>query len=863
VVFQRHQFGGNLGGPIWRSKRLFFFGGYEGQRSGSPSTSIVSVPTPEQRRGDFSRTFNQDGSLAIIYDPFTTRPNPNGSGFIRDPFPGNIIPPQRFDAVGKAYVDLFPEPNASGDPFTNARNYVGTGKGTNLTDRMDTRIDWAHNEKHQLYGRYSQAFRLDGDPPPGVWLSLGGTGSEHRNRRYHMTVGDTILPSPTWVINILGGHGIWTEGQSSPWYGMDGTTVGLPASLVSQFDAPTLPQVYPADFSNISHSRFLDLKSRIDNLQVNVTNERGSHSIKFGFALESARQTGGGIYSADFNFDRGMTSGPVARVNDTISGNSIASMLLGTGSGGNVPSRQLLATNKMYYALYLQDTWRMTPRLTLNYGLRWETQLPTTERYNRGSNFHFDVPNPLGQRVGMDLRGGLVFLNEDNRYQWDPDWWDFAPRVGLSYRVTDNMVVRTGYGIFYPPVLGGIYSIGYSADTPWVSSVGGDGIFPDAVFSNPFPNGLVPAIGSSLGPETNLGLGVGDTPGEVPSGYIQNYSFDIQYEITPNTILELGYAGNQSRKMSYGFGRNINQLPTHLLSLGPELDRTVPNPFYGEITTGPLAAQNIPYHRLLRPFPHFNTVNLGGTTAGASASYNALVAKFTKQFSRGLMTLVTYQWSKAIDTSSERQSWEYDGDGWRDNLDGSIERSISSHDIPHSFVASTVYELPVGRGKQFGSNMHPVADAIIGGWQVSSVLRFASGFPIRVTAPSTISQYGFGVQVPNVSDIKAVKLDNPTPERWFNTDVFSAPPPYTIGNAPRRWTQMRADGVAHADVAIMKHFMVRETTRIQLRGEFFNVTNTPQFARPNASFGSNAFGTVSGTTNVGPRNVQLGLKIYF
>jgi hypothetical protein len=862
TVFQRNQFGGNFSGPIWRAKRLFFFGNYEGLRQGNPSTSTTTVPTLLQRQGDFSETRNANGTLSLIFDPFSTRLAPDGRSSIRDAFPGNRIPASRFDAVGKNYVNLYPEPNAAGHPVTNANNYFGSGKGTSLVDRGDFRIDWVQSEKHTVYGRYSRAFRLDDNPPAGVWLSLGGTGSVHRNRRYHMTIGDTIVPDPTWVINILAGHGSWTEGQTSPWYGLAGS-VGFPASLVAQFDAPTLPQIYPADYSNISHSRFLNLISRIDNLQVNATKEKGTHSIKFGFAMESAKQTGGGIFSADFYFNRGMTSGPIAATNSTTSGNSIASLLLGTGSSGNVPTRPLLATNKMYYALYFQDSWRVNRRLTLNYGLRWETQRPTTERFNRGSNFFYEVSNPLGQRVGMNLRGGLVYLSPDRRHQWDTDWLDFAPRIGLSYKITDRLVMRAGYGVFYPPVLGGIYSMGYSADTPWVTSRGGDGINPLNLLSNPFPAGLVPAIGSSRGLETNLGLSVGEFVRDIPSGYIQNYSIDFQFEISRNTVLEIGYAGNTARKMSYGFGLNDNQLPTNLLALKSDLDRKVPNPFFGHITTGSLAASEIPYFRLLKPFPQFDVVNRGGTTAGASATYNALVAKFTKQFSRGLLLLVTYQWSKAIDNSSERQAWEYDGDGWRDYTNGRIERSISSHDIPQSFVLSSVYELPVGRGKRFAADMHPALDAVLGGWQISTIMRFQSGFPLRVTAPSTISQYGFGVQVPNITDLKAVRLDNPRPELWFNTSVFTAPEPYTYGSIPRRWTQMRADGVAHADFAILKNFRVTERVKAQLRGEFFNLTNSPQFARPNATFGSSAFGTVTGTTNVGPRNVQFGLKISF
>jgi len=559
-----------------------------------------------------------------------------------------------------------------------------------------------------------------------------------------------------------------------------------------------------------------------------------------------------------------MTSGPVAAVNSTTTGNAIASMLLGTGSGGNVPKPALLATNRIYYAGYFQDTWRVNQRLTLNPGLRYDVQRGPTERFNRFNNFHYNVPSPIAERVGWNLTGGLVYLDENNRHSWNTDWTDFAPRMGLSYKLTDRMVLRAGYGIFYPAVLGTGDATGFSATTPWVPSVNGEGIMPNDLFRNPFPNGLVPALGSSQGLLTNLGLGVGQFQRDRPNGYMQNYSLDIQMEAGKGTIVEIGYTGNQGRHLSHGIAFNDNQLHPQYLAMGSALDRAVPNPFFGIITAGALAGQTIPQHRLLREFPQFNTVTRGPASPGGSTSFNALLVKVTKQFSSGLMLMSSYQWSKCIDNIGETEpSPGGAADGIRNFKDLSIERSLSAHDLPHSFVTALVYDLPFGRGRKFGAGINRVVDAAIGGWNVSGMFRFDSGLPVRLTAPSTIAQYGFGIQLPNIANGDDVKLEGRTPERWFNTDAFTAALPFTVGNSPRRLGGLRAAGQKNADIALLKNFKPFESVRVQLRAEAFNLTNTPQFTWPDTAFGSTTFGVVTGTRNIGPRNVQFGLKVDF
>jgi len=860
---QRNIFGGNFSGPLWRSQKLFFFAGYEALRLKSPASTTSTVPTPGQRQGDFSETRNPNGTLSAIHNPFTTRPNPSGAGFIRDPFEGNRIPQNLLDPIGARAVGLYPQPRSAGDAITNARNFFASSKTVTTNDRFDARIDWARSERHQFYVRVSKAWQEN--VAPVYFGNNADSNFSDQNPRHHFTIGNTFIPDPTWVVNVLIGSGRWREEQDSPSKDLDGTRIGFPASLVSGFAARTIPQFNLDAYATLGNARFLNLPRETHNLQANVTKERGVHSLKFGFAVESAKLNNTDVRSADFNFNRGMTSGPIAATTSSTSGNSIASLLLGAGSGGSAPDTVRPASNQMYYALYFQDSWRVNRRLTLNYGLRYEVQKARTERFNRFSYFDFDVANPLGQRAGLPLRGGLTFVTAQNRSLWDTDRVDLAPRLGIAYKLTDKLVVRTGYGIFYPQTVGAGAipgTDGFTTRTAWVASRGDDGINPNHLLRNPFPDGLNKPVGSSQGLETLVGESITGWQRPHPSGYIQQYSLDFQYEIGRDLLVELGYAGNQSRKLVYGVSINANQLPSNLLSQGAALDQQVSNPFFGHITSGALAGRTVPRHRLLRPYPQFINVSLPVDTPGASASYNAMLAKVSKRFSGGLSLLATYQWSKSIDNASETQGWEL-SEAFRDFNNLSNERSISGHDVPHSWVTALVYELPVGKGKKFGSAMHPVADFLVGGWQVSTITSFSHGLPLQVTAPNTNGVYGFGAQRPNIANLKNLEVPTPVPDRWFNTGAFSPPPVYTVGNAPRWFPNLRFGATRHSDIALLKRFRFRDRIETQFRAEFFNGFNRPQFGRADTNLASGSFGRVSGTTNVGPRNIQFGLRIGF
>lgn len=862
-VFQRNQFGGTLGGPIWKSKHLYFFGSYDGMRQGTPSTTLVNVPTALEQNGDFSQTFNASGVLSTIYNPFTTRANPNGGGFIRDPFPGNVIPKNLWDPVGAKVLSLMPQPNLPGNELTHALNYGRGGKTVGINDKIDIRVDWAKNEHYSFFVRVTKGWEKN-DAPKLLGNNVDNNFSD-RNPRHQVVIANTFVPTPTWVTNILIGSGRWRENQISPSQGLDATSIGLPASIANELAAKTIPAFSLSNYVSLGNSRDLNDPRTTNNLQINNSKSFRSHGLKFGFIAEVMQINATDVRSADFTFNRGLTSGPIAATDSTTSGNAIASLLLGTGASGTAPNAARLALEEKYYALYVQDTWRIGRKLTVDYGIRYDLQLPATERYNRVNNFAFQTPNPVAQQAGLNLKGGLAFRDKDNRGLWDTQYKNFAPRLGVSYKITDKLVVRTGYGIYYPPAWAGAATAdGFSVTTQWVSTVGGGGILPNNPLSNPFPQGFLAPPGSSQGPATLVGQSVSAYIRKHDSPYVQAYSLDFQYQLNNSSMLEVGYSGSQGRKLFYGYNSplNQNQLDPKYLSLGADLNTPVQNPFFGIIQNGTLSGSTIPRYQLLLPFPQFLNVNLSALTPGASSSFNALLVKFNHRLNHGLQFLATYQWSKAIDNASETQGWEI-ADTQRNNYNYSIERSISGHDIPQDFTASMLYELPVGKGRAHLASLPKAADYVVGGWQISSTMRFGSGLPLQFTAPNTLSQYGYPVARPNITSLNDLATGQLGPDHAFNTAAISAPAPFTIGSAPRWVSNLRHGPLNSADISLSKRFDIWERLRMTFRADAFNVSNTPQYGRPNTTVGNGAFGQVTGTTYVTPRNIQVALRFDF
>ena len=436
--FKQNQFGGNVSGPLLKRWNLFFFGGYEGLRQPNTlSSGLLTVPTQAERGGDFSHSLNADGSPVAIYNPFstTTTNSGNSTGYTRAPFAGNIVPSNLFNSVGQKMVNLFPLPNRAG-LANGQQNYFAQGSGYYENDKMDTRVDWEQSSNHRMFVRWSDRFRQDQNVPC-FFCNGADTGVNQTNNGFQVVVNDTITPGPTWVINTFASYSRWREAHTAQGLGTaTATTVGLSPAL---FQAPLLPTV-SADgaYTGLGSGTYERFVRYSDSVQTNLTKQFSNNTLKFGASFDVQQINVINEAAGAFNFSSAQTScdpdpsGTCAaqNVQSLVSGNSIASMLLGVGSGGGQGINLDPAESVHTYGAYIQDQWRVTPRFTVNIGLRYENQRPATERYNRLTYFDPGVVNPVSAQVspllGHPVYGGFEYANPSNRYGWEPN--NYNPR---------------------------------------------------------------------------------------------------------------------------------------------------------------------------------------------------------------------------------------------------------------------------------------------------------------------------------------------------------------------------------------------------------------------------------------------------
>lgn len=889
--FQRNQFGGNIGGPILKRWNLFFFGAYEGLRQPeTDSSGLLTVPTAAEKSGDFSQSYNADGSLDVIYNPFSTHlvTDPSGNTYYtRDPFPGNKIPSQLINPVGQKIANLYPNPNQPSQSTNDLNNYYAQGKGLTQNDKFDWRVDWNQSSTHRIFVRMSDRVR-ENDNPACFFCNGADNNADNDDHGFQVVVNDTVTPNPRWVIDSYVAFGRWYEAQTAIGLGTDASAIGLSPSL---FQAPLLP-VVNADLYDTLGSTYSSYNRYVrtnDTALMNLTREFNKHSLKFGFNYDVGLINNIQESPGTFNFSRSLTacdappdSGPCqAPLSSISSGNSIASMLLGVGNGSTYieinPAMSLHT-----YGAYIQDQWKVSQRLTLNLGLRYENQRPATERYNRLAYFNTTAINPISSQVGFNVPGEFQYASASDRYAWAPDNTNFAPRVGLAYRITDKLVARAGSGIFYAPASAMIsydrpgQFVGYESTTNWVGTQNSNGYVPSNLVSDPFPGGIQQPAGNSQGGSTYVGYGASQIwpYGSHPIGEAYQWSFDLQYKLGNHAVVEAGYTGVRGRRLMYGNPNlNADQLPTQDLALGNQLNNLVPNPFYGVISPdAPLGGQTIAYNQLLRPYPEYTDLEWTRSLPGARSQYDSLNLKYTHSFSAGLSLITTYVWSKALDNGSDDFVGWADGNMWRDSYDTKLDYDISAHDVPQSFATAFVYQLPYGHGKTFGGSSPWIVNQVLGNWELSGVVRLASGLPLQAVQYSTnpLAPYGFpGSGLPDL--VGNPKPANQTANDWINAAAFVAPPAYTYGNEPQRMTQLREAATKNLDLSIAKTFGP-ERFRAQLRGEFLNVFNHPIYGGEfyGGPYSSNIgicldcgnLGIVTGTRN-DPRNIQVSLKLMF
>lgn len=863
------------GGPVWLPKiydgrnRTFWFYGYSGNKFGVPQSFVSTVPTAAMRKGDLSALLAL-GPQYQIYDPATTVAI-GGGRFQRQPFEGNIIPLNRLDPVAQKILAYWPLPNQPGNRDGSSNYFYTPSALENTWDHL-ARFDQAFTPNHRIFVRMHTDFweenknhTFPNDPAVGIILNRHNKG---------VAFDDVYVINSAFLFNFRYGleFGDFLERRGSR--GFDLASLGFSPQLTSLINRSiaTFPNVRVGNLTQLGNWESGDggTSSLTHSFAGVFTRLVGSHNLRFGpefrvyrqnfnrFPLDTAPQL---IFSTTY------TRGPLDSSAAPAVGGELASFLLGI-PGGELDRTASYAQQDKWFGVFIQDDWKVAPRLTLNIGLRYEYEAPVTERYNRSvAHFAFDQPNPIEAQAQANYAksplpelpssqfrviGGLTFagVGGNPRTYWQPDKTDFMPRFGLAYQLFNKTTLRAGYGIFFDTVgvnkTAGL-QYGFSQATPIQASLD-SGLTYVATTGNPLPGGLLPPLGASGGLATNLGQDIRFYPFERPRPYVQRWSFGLQQELPGQFLVEATYVGNRGTRL--GVNKELNGTPARYLSTSPTRDATTinflsqsfPNPFFG---TSPIYTANISRAALLRPYPEFGSVMVEQPVG--YSWYHALQARVEKRFSHDYTFQLSYTWSKAM------QATEF-----LNPTDAVPYRSISDLDRTHHLVVTWIWDLPFGRGKRFGNRMPVALDMIAGGWQLNGVVQRQSGPPL-----------GFGdvwtLFTGNPDDVVLPK-DQRSPDHWFNVNAgFNRNSAQQLANnirvSPLRFSGIRGDGQARWDFSAIKKFRIRESVELQYRAECINAFNHPNLFAPNTNVTSSAFGTV--TNQDVPRLWQMSLVLRF
>ena len=958
---RRNNFGFTFGGPIIKNK-TFFFVDYDGLRSTGLSTATFGVPTDLMRnQGDFGEvctaqggTFDNNGLCSVLagqlFDPYqrtydgnvgaalATGPNtyipfnrvgiytspgnpnlPNGLG----PTPG--VPGNLIDPVAQKMLQLYPEPNTPQEGIYS--NWFGSGSSLSYNDQYDIKVDHRFNEKNLVSVKYSyqyshgkglDCFKNFTDP------CQGGPGWTNAHL---FAINDTHTFSPSLLLNVTLGftRGVWhidaynSHGVNDPL-----GKLGFPSYLQSN-GFTGVPAIYVNTYANNGGTStgtdpYGNYRLGQDTGQLSATLDKvhGQHELKFGFdgRLHQMNYIQTNAPVGIFSFDE---SGSAAcpGVNDPNYGNtgiaycggdSFASFLMGTMNGNSYYEIQFRpATENFQYGFFGQDNWKVTPKLTLNLGLRYDVTLPRTDRYNRQNWFDPNVTSPLGggsvsytdpvssqPGVNLPLQGGEVFVTPNQRTNYVTDWHDFQPRIGFAFQFAPKMVIRGGYGIYYGQSRSGVTGVvpygseGFNQYTNVISTYQNDGAIPYLHLSNPYPNGLTQPAGNSLGLLNDIGYNANGpfrTASANQTPYDQSWSLGVERELRGNVVINAEYIGKKGTHLPFSGSNYIDHLGPWVEGIpaaGPDpnqptcqvmsiacLNTYINNPLASVISdpNSSLSSPTVQYTQLLIPYPQFTGVSIEPQLIGASI-YHGLQLSAEKRYSNGLQFLVTYVYSKSIDNSSQADdnvTWLGSFTSLQDPNKPWLERSLSTFDIPHVLQASYTYDLPFGRNRALLGNMPRWAEMVIGGWKTNGIWRIADGRPLTFTLADGNPIPTYGAMRPNISGTPTRNHGSDWVDNYFaDNTIFSRPPDFTLGNAPRALGSIRSPWSFTTNLSIAKQFPVHEEMFVEIRLEARNAFNHPVFGTPDTTVDDTGnFGKIFGTSGNGPREMQLAVKFSF
>jgi hypothetical protein len=872
--YKDNRFGAAVGGPIARG-RTFYFANVEANPFEVPQPITLTVPTERMRNGDFSELLAL-GPQYQIYDPATTRPHPTQSGrFIRDPFPGNIIPQNRIDPVARRIVEFYPLPNQAGTA-DNANNYTNpTAVAFETYYTATTRVDHNLSDRHRIYGRFSWDFweeekddRFD-NVATGIFLN-------RKNRVF--AIDDAYTIKNNLLMNVRGGftRQLFPERRRSQ--GFDLSSLGFADSLLSLVpgELATFPNVTFDGYQSFSGWESGDgfFTTDVYNVTGSLIWLVGNHNLKLGteyrrYVEHSSRFPT--AVSPTISFGNTWTRGPLDNSAAAPRGQDFASFLLGLPTGGSMSRAAEYKERSGVLALYAHNDWRVRNNLTLNLGLRWEYESPLTESDDRMiSGFDFETSLPIEAAVRANyarnpipevplsefrVRGGVLYPDTGGPSEaWEGTFANFMPRAGFSWQPEEKTAVRGGYGIFYD-VLGpnriSVNQTGYSRVTALVPSLDNGRTFV-ATLADPFPNGLLEPVGSSLGLMTNVGLGVNfPYVGEVRTPRTHRWSLGLQRELPWHFLIEGTYVGSVSEHIPVSL--DLNSTPGQYFSTSPVRDNAtnnylsqqVPNPFAGLLPGTNLNGANVSRSQLLRPYPQFT--GLSALQTIGTSDYNSFQARVERRMHNGFTAQVSYTWSKTMTET-----------GYLNGFDTELERVIGPFDRTHVFVTSGIVELPFGRSRHWGRDWSGLTEGILGGWQVSFLFRAQSGAPL-----------GFGnflfAQGSTIDDV-ALPGGERNEDHWFNVAAFNrVSGEQLVSNVrtqPSRFGEVRGPGYALLDLGFLKNVELGSRLRLQLRAEVYNALNRANLANPNTTPTNSAFGTITAQNGL-PRQLQLAARFSF
>ncbi|MBM3739429.1 MAG: carboxypeptidase regulatory-like domain-containing protein [Acidobacteria bacterium] len=864
-----YQFGYLVGGPVILPKiyngrnRTFFSTTFERDRDSVELTRRARVPTQEERVGDFSQTINRRGGPFTLFDPSTTTVANNRA--TRTPFPGNRIPSSRIPPVGGAWLKLYPNPNVAIPPQLEALNWIGTDATVLPQTQVSIRGDHNLSDRQRMFGRVGilRLYQTNGELIRGQYSiapeGTGGLARANPRRFYNIGFDDTYTFSPSFLGSFRYGFVRKVQENLRGGFRYDPAPLNIPPAITGNQAIPGWPTFNIAENMPTLGSNYVEETNDQHSAMASFTKLTGKHSLKWGVdwrVLRWHRNSPGDAATGSFTFDTTFTrSDPFTPTSADTSGTGMASILLGIPASGSIGYISSLSLQNHYLAGFVQEDWKVSQRLTLNFGLRYELETPYTERFNRMS-YGFDETARLPVTVpGLNLAGGIRFAGVDGNSRRGGliDGNNFGPRFGFAFSLNPKTVVRGGYGTFFS---GQAFNTGFLADvgvfnatTPYVGTVD-NGATPFTTLANPFPQGFRGPVGAAAGTGAQLGDAIAFFDERRVSPYNQQWQFSVQRQLPSQILAEAAYVGMLSLKQFESF--NLNERPDQFLALGTAENTRVTNPFLGVLPANSVLGQGatIVQSRLWPRFPQFTNVTLQGANTGR-AIYHALQLKADKRMTRGLSVLWSYTYSKLIDneTTSVINPRKY--------------RTVSSLDQRHIMRVAATYEFPWSFA---GSGVNRILRQVAGGWAVSGYATGETGVPLGVTHPN-----GRPVR------LRSPALSGPAGERlgdrldssrrvanpYFDITAFAPlASQYVVTPEAARFDELRAPGSKTLNVSLFKTFPLNERFRLQIRMEASGVTNSPNFGAPGTNMASVAtFGMITAAS--GARQMQGSARVYF